>query len=211
MKFFLLAFLLFITTSAAYGETYKWKDSNGMHFTDNAASIPPQYREKVLEEARENNPAQPPQTVTLLPHQIGSQGVTLENNNQVNTGETPVPENKFIPPQPVINPPNFVPIQHNVENTLAIALAPFAGFMFFWILICLSVFVVWIITLVDIAKSEFTDPNNKTIWFLLVLFLQVLGIILYHLVGKEQKKESPKGETVYRISPEESKDGEFTL
>jgi hypothetical protein len=124
-----------------------------MHFTDNASSIPPKYREKVLEEARQNNPVQPSLAVTASPHQneILPQGVKQKNNARVNTGEA-ITANRFLPPRPVINPPTFVHNQNNIEKTFAAALAPLAGFMFFWIMICLSLFIVWILTLVDIPS-----------------------------------------------------------
>ena len=40
--------------------------------------------------------------------------------------------------------------------------------------------------LVDILKSEFTG-NNKIVWVLVVLFLPLLGSILYFVIGCNQK------------------------
>ena len=45
----------------------------------------------------------------------------------------------------------------------------------------------WIIALIDILKSDFRDTNGKIIWALVVIFLPVLGSILYFLIGKSQK------------------------
>lgn len=45
-----LIFLSF--TTASFAETYKWEDAEGMHFTENANSIPKKYRAKALAEAR---------------------------------------------------------------------------------------------------------------------------------------------------------------
>ena len=45
----------------------------------------------------------------------------------------------------------------------------------------------WIIALVDILKSDFRDTNGKIIWALVVIFLPVIGSILYFLIGKSQK------------------------
>jgi len=58
--------------------------------------------------------------------------------------------------------------------------------MFFFFLLGIGLFVLWIWCLVDILKSEFTG-YNKIIWILLVLFLQVLGVILYLFIGRKQK------------------------
>jgi len=44
-------FILTLAT-ASYAETYKWEDAEGMHFTENANSIPKKYRAQALAEAR---------------------------------------------------------------------------------------------------------------------------------------------------------------
>ncbi len=45
----------------------------------------------------------------------------------------------------------------------------------------------WIWALVDIVKSEFTDSTNKTIWVLVIIFLPVIGSLLYLLIGRGQR------------------------
>ena len=59
-------------------------------------------------------------------------------------------------------------------------------------LIIVSIFILlpsifWIIALIDILKSDFRDTNDKIIWALVVIFLPVIGSILYFLIGKSQK------------------------
>ncbi|MDD2501228.1 MAG: PLDc N-terminal domain-containing protein [Geobacter sp.] len=44
--------------------------------------------------------------------------------------------------------------------------------------------IIW--ALVDILKSEFTG-NNKIVWLLLVIFIPLLGVILYWFIGRGQK------------------------
>ncbi len=51
--------------------------------------------------------------------------------------------------------------------------------------------VLWVFALVDILKSEFTG-SNKIVWLLVVIFLPVLGAVLYFLIGKQQKIKSPQ-------------------
>jgi len=46
------------------------------------------------------------------------------------------------------------------------------------------VLIVW--ALIDIVKAEFAG-FNKVIWILIVLFLPVIGSILYFTIGKKQK------------------------
>ena len=43
-----------------------------------------------------------------------------------------------------------------------------------------------IIALIDILRSEFKG-NNKVIWVLLVLFMNLLGTLLYFMIGVKQK------------------------
>ncbi|WP_340113840.1 PLD nuclease N-terminal domain-containing protein [Maribellus mangrovi] len=52
--------------------------------------------------------------------------------------------------------------------------------------VSLFLFILPIIALVDIIRSEFTG-NNKIIWVLIVIFFNVIGSILYFLMGKNQK------------------------
>lgn len=55
------------------------------------------------------------------------------------------------------------------------------------ILIILPVFlIIPLIALVDILKSKF-EGNDKLIWVLVVLFLGVLGAVLYFFIGRKQK------------------------
>ena len=44
-----------------------------------------------------------------------------------------------------------------------------------------------LIALIDILRSEFTEPTNKLIWVLVVLFLNILGAVLYYAIGRKQR------------------------
>ncbi len=44
-----------------------------------------------------------------------------------------------------------------------------------------------LIALIDILRSKF-EANNKLIWTLLVIFLNLLGVILYFSIGRKQKQ-----------------------
>jgi len=54
------------------------------------------------------------------------------------------------------------------------------------LLLGLFLFVLPVIALVDIIRNEFTG-NNKLIWVLIVIFFNILGSILYFIMGKNQK------------------------
>lgn len=43
-----------------------------------------------------------------------------------------------------------------------------------------------LIALIDIIRSEF-EGNNKLIWVLIVIFLSILGALLYFAIGRRQK------------------------
>ena len=45
----------------------------------------------------------------------------------------------------------------------------------------------FIYVLVDILKSELINSVNKIIWLIAVIFLPILGIVLYFFIGKKQK------------------------
>ncbi|WP_167609296.1 PLDc N-terminal domain-containing protein [Maribellus sediminis] len=54
------------------------------------------------------------------------------------------------------------------------------------LIISLFLFILPIIALVDIIRSEFTG-NNKIVWVLIVIFFNIIGSILYFLMGRNQK------------------------
>ena len=43
-----------------------------------------------------------------------------------------------------------------------------------------------IIALIDILKSKF-EGNNKIVWVVVVMFLNLIGAILYFTIGRKQK------------------------
>lgn len=57
-----------------------------------------------------------------------------------------------------------------------------------WIIIISTIvlFILPIIALIDIVRSEFKG-NNKLIWVIIVVFLNLPGIILYYAMGRNQK------------------------
>jgi hypothetical protein len=50
------------------------------------------------------------------------------------------------------------------------------------------VVILTILSIVDISRSNFKDNTSKIIWSLIVLFLPIIGILLYFAVGRNQKK-----------------------
>jgi hypothetical protein len=54
-----------------------------------------------------------------------------------------------------------------------------------WLL--LLVLLLPLTALVDILRSNFSKAENKIIWVLIVIFLPLLGSILYFIMGRNQK------------------------
>ena len=48
-------------------------------------------------------------------------------------------------------------------------------------------FILLLVCVIDILKSDFKDSTTKLIWILIVLFLPVLGSLIYLLMGRSQK------------------------
>ena len=55
------------------------------------------------------------------------------------------------------------------------------------LVVVLGIMGFFIYVLVDILKSEFTNSINKIIWLIAVIFLPILGIVLYFFIGRKQK------------------------
>jgi len=51
----------------------------------------------------------------------------------------------------------------------------------------IAVFVFWTLALVDILRHQFKGNYEKLIWVLVVLFLPILGSILYFVIGRSHR------------------------
>lgn len=207
--------MLVLLTSVASAEVYRWEDANGIHLTDSPGSVPEKYREKVYAETREQIKNTTPKV-----------GAGIANLN--------------IPA--VVNQINQVPIyQANLERQMrsaealkqqqarALAVNPksldkavqsVVGFMAIWIMVGLFIFIAWVSTIVDIIRSEFASPSNKTVWMLLVILIPLLGMFLYFIFGLSQKVRSTSSaiyvdknqeELLARLKPRDPKQKDFVI
>ncbi|MBI9039950.1 PLD nuclease N-terminal domain-containing protein [Lutibacter sp.] len=67
-------------------------------------------------------------------------------------------------------------------------IGPFQIMVIFGVIFLLGI-IPTIIALIDILKNEF-EGNNKIVWVLVVLFLNLIGAILYFVIGRNQKIKS---------------------
>jgi len=48
-------------------------------------------------------------------------------------------------------------------------------------------FLLPLIALVDVIRSNFRGSNDKLIWVIVILFLNVVGALLYLVIGRNQR------------------------
>ena len=49
-------------------------------------------------------------------------------------------------------------------------------------------FLIVLVALVDILRSDFEPSQNKLIWVIVVVLLPILGSILYLIIGRNQRR-----------------------
>lgn len=54
-------------------------------------------------------------------------------------------------------------------------------------MICLGFIVVWVMTMVEIIRSDFDPKEERLIFLLLVILLPVIGTILYYMIGRRRR------------------------
>lgn len=54
-----------------------------------------------------------------------------------------------------------------------------------------------LIAIINIVKSEFRDNNSKLIWVFIVLFLPIIGSLVYFIVGPSQKLDETESMDYY--------------
>lgn len=63
-------------------------------------------------------------------------------------------------------------------------------FMALIILLAISLFLFWLVTIIDIVKNDFKRDADKIVWFLFVMIIPPLGALLYFLIGRFQKTDT---------------------
>ena len=56
-----------------------------------------------------------------------------------------------------------------------------------WSIFTVCLLILWVLAIVSILKSDFKDSRTKLTWMLLVIFLPVIGSVLYFLMGRNQR------------------------
>ncbi len=66
----------------------------------------------------------------------------------------------------------------------------YAGFIAGIVIFAIVLFLVWLVTIIDIVRSDFKKDTDKIVWFLFVLMIPPLGPLLYLFIGRFQKTEA---------------------
>jgi hypothetical protein len=224
--------MIVLVSSVSSAETYKWEDANGVHYSDNAASVPEKYRDKVFEKTRAESKNY------ILPSSLGMpqpSNVRIPVNQDANYQARAELQRKTVEAikqqQQVINQANLEQqkqisgamrqqqaklIAQSTKNSQH-ALNSLAKFMVVWLTIGFVVFIIWVLTIVDIVRSEFTTPSNKTVWIILVILLPLFGTVLYCIFGSGQKrnymsaKDMEQAELIARLKPRDADGKDFTI
>lgn len=64
---------------------------------------------------------------------------------------------------------------------------PGASEWLFVLVFGLAFLIFWIKAIIEIANSQFTDGTSKIVWLLIVIFLGVIGLLLYYLIGRKNR------------------------
>lgn len=55
--------------------------------------------------------------------------------------------------------------------------------------LAIYLFVFWIMMIIDCAKRKFKTDSEKVVWILILIFLGLLGAIIYYFVVKRHSKK----------------------
>jgi hypothetical protein len=181
LKTVIIICLLALLAPVASAEIYRWEDENGMNFTDDPASVPERYREKVPAEATEQIKDPTPQVsveatqrkvpVVTQEKQVAAYQDDLEQQRREN-GEIRQIQARAV----------AVSATNDKEPFPSLATA-----VVVCILSTLFLLIAWIFTILDVGKSEFVKPSIKAAWMVVVIFMPGIGMLFYYILGLGQK------------------------
>lgn len=54
------------------------------------------------------------------------------------------------------------------------------------LILLILAFIIWVIGLVAVANGRFNDNTTKLCWFFIILFLNIVGILLFIFWGRKE-------------------------
>jgi uncharacterized membrane protein YhaH (DUF805 family) len=179
IKFILL--LSVVVASIASAEIYTWEDADAVNFTDNPSSVPDTYRNMVTAESREQIKDLAPQVRVEV----------IKHNSTVHTQK-----DQTAAYQTTVEQQNRTAATIKQPQTTASAESPrgvkdtfpsLATLIVVWLIIALFLIIAWVATIADTVRSRFITPSIRTAWMLLVIFVPVIGMLFYYILGLSQK------------------------
>ncbi|MBW4055670.1 MAG: DUF4124 domain-containing protein [Proteobacteria bacterium] len=162
--------------TVASAEIYKWEDANGVNFTDDSSSVPEKFREQFFAETDV-----PPESTTLQvkvrmsrQNKLGASKESMAAVRLANLEQKKIAAEAT--KQKQLQAEEFQKTLQSLVFYIEI-LAALGVFLF----------VIWMITIVDIVRSAFMTPSIKTVWLLLVLLLPLIGMLAYMYCGSQYK------------------------
>lgn len=58
----------------------------------------------------------------------------------------------------------------------------------FFVVIGILAFIFWIFMIVDVVQRKFKNETDKIVWVLVVIFLHIIGALVYYFVIKRENK-----------------------
>lgn len=60
------------------------------------------------------------------------------------------------------------------------------GWIIFWVIFGGVGFILWLWALIDCIRRNFTNPNDKILWLVLIILIAWIGPILYLIIGRKK-------------------------
>lgn len=60
------------------------------------------------------------------------------------------------------------------------------GMLIFWLIFGFGGLILFLWALIDVLRRQFTNPNDKVLWIVLIVFIGWLGPILYLAIGRKK-------------------------
>ena len=60
------------------------------------------------------------------------------------------------------------------------------------VIIGILAFVFWILMLIDSAQRNFKNENDRIVWVLIIIFVGIIGALIYYFVVKNKDKKGKK-------------------
>jgi hypothetical protein len=172
-------------SSFASAEVYTWEDANGINFSDNPGAIAEKYREITSDEnSVQNNKSAPLEKVRILPQK---RPVITQKYQTAAAYQADIEQQRLALETIRQQQARVTAVKADVEKNTFPSLA---SLIVVWLIIALFLIVVWIVTIADIVRSDYITPSIKRGWMLLVIFIPLIGMLFYHILGRSHKVDS---------------------